>query len=138
MTVDRLVILWDNGKDKLSIYPVSPEQEYKYIDGIPSVTFGISYENKSFKGFDIFTLFDHFYEDILNKLRSLRDSLSGSFRLEDSGADTDGYLDFNMTMGRLCVKGQLGASFSAHSLSFEFEADRTLTEALLKALSHGI
>lgn len=138
MTVDRLVVLWDNGTDKLSICPVSPEHEYKYIDGIPSVTFGISYENESFKGSDIFTLFDHFYDDTINKLRSLRDTLSGSFRVEDNGCDTDGYLDFNMSRGRLSVKGRLGATFSAHSLSFEFDADQTLTEALLKALSVGV
>ena len=32
------------------------------------------------------------------------------------------------------VKGQLGATFSSHSLQFEFEADQTLLTTLLKGI----
>ena len=37
--------------------------------------------------------------------------------------------------GRVSIKGQLGASFSAYSLSFEFEADQTVVGVMLKALA---
>ena len=57
MTVKNDMVLWDNGIDKFCLLKAPNEQQYKYIDGIPCITFGISYENTSFKGYDIFTLF---------------------------------------------------------------------------------
>ena len=53
--------------------------------------------------------------------------------LWDNG--TDGYIDFEMNNGKLLVKGQLGATFSSHSLQFEFEADQTLLITLLKEIN---
>ena len=40
-----------------------------------------------------------------------------------------------MKNGRLYVKGRLGASFSSHSLRFDFEADQTLVGNLLENLA---
>jgi hypothetical protein len=62
-------------------------------------------------------------------------SLNGSFRIYDVGADTDGYIEFVMKNGKLFVKGQLGASFSTYSLTFEFEADQTLVGNLLQEIT---
>ena len=135
MTVKNDIVLWDNGIDKLCLLKVPNEQQYKYIDGIPCITFGISYENTSFKGYDTFTLFDHFYSNIVNEIESTYTSLNGSFRIYDVGADTDGYIEFIMKNGRLFVKGQLGSSFSSHSLMFEFEADQTLVGNLLQEIT---
>ena len=70
-----------------------------------------------------------------NEIEGTYTSLSGSFRIYDVGADTDGYIELVMTNGKLSVKGQLGASFSSHSLMFEFEADQTLVGNLLQEIT---
>lgn len=134
MTVKNDVVLWDSGTDRLCLFSVLNDQQYKYIEGVPCITFGISYENAKFKGFDIFTLFDRFYSNIVNDMKSAYNSLSGSFRIYDVGADTDGYIEFIMKNGNLSIKGQLGASFSSHSLLFAFEADQTLVGSLLQEI----
>lgn len=134
MTVKNDVVLCDSGTDRLCLLSVLNDQQYKYIEGVPCITFGISYENANFKGFDIFTLFDHFYSDIVNDMKSAYTSLNGSFRIYDVGADTDGYIEFIMKNGNLSIKGQLGASFFSHSLLFEFEADQTLVGRLLQEI----
>lgn len=134
MTVKNDMALWDNGIDKLCLLAVPNEQQYKYIEGVPSITFGISYENANFKGCDTFTLFDHFYSNIVNEIKNTYASLNGSFRIYDVGADTDGYIEFDIRNGKLFVKGLLGASFLSHSLMFEFEADQTLIGNLLQEI----
>lgn len=113
---------------------IPSEQQYKYIDGLPCITFGVSYENATFKGYDTFTLFDRFYNNILNELKSTHDSLNGTIRICDIGADTDGYIEFVVKNGVAFVKGQLGASFSSYSLKFEFQADQTLIGRLMQAI----
>ena len=135
MTVKNDIVLWDNGIDKLCLLTVPNKQQYKYIEGVSCITFGISYENMSFKGCDTFTLFDHFYSSIVNEMKNTYISLNGSFRIYDVGADTDGYIEFVMKNGKLFVKGQLGASFSTYSLTFEFEADQTLVGNLLQEIT---
>ncbi len=129
------VVLWDNGKVRFCLLQVPFEQQYKYIKGSPCITFGILYEGENYKGHDTFTLFDHFYSDIISTIEKTYCALNGTFRIADVGADTDGYIDFEMINGHLFVKGQLGASFSAHSLRFEFEADQTLIGKLLHNLT---
>lgn len=135
MTVKNDIILWDNGIDRLCLLTVPNEHQYKYIDGVPCITFSISYENARFKGCDTFTLFDSFYSDIINEIENTYTSLNGNFRIYDVGSDTDGYIEFIMKNGRLSVKGSLGASFDSNSLTFEFEADQTLVRTLLNALT---
>lgn len=135
MTINKDVVLWDNGKDRLCLFSVPAEQQYQYIEGIPCISFGVSYENAGFKGYDIFTLFDHCYMDTISAIDKAYYCLNGTFRIDDSGADTDGFLNFEMNNGRLIVKGQLGASFYSHSLTFAFEADQTLVGALLSAIT---
>ena len=135
MTIQKDAVLWDNGKVILCLLQVPFEQQYKYIEGFPCITFEISYEDENYKGCDTFTLFDHFYSDIVNAIEKTCRTLNGAFRIADFGADTDGYIDFEMKNGRLCIKGQLGASFSSHSLKFEFEADQTLIGNLLENLT---
>lgn len=135
MTIQKNVVLWDNGRDRLCLLRVPFEQQYKYIDGVPCITFGISYESTIYKGYDVFTLFDHFYSDIVSAIEKTYRTLDGTFRVDDAGADTDGYISFEMQNGRLCVKGRLGASFSSHSLIFDFEADQTLVGNLLEKLA---
>ena len=135
MTVKNDIVLWDNGIDKLCLLTVPNEHQYKYIEGVSCITFGISYENMNFKGCDTFTLFDHFYSNIVNEIESTYTSLNGSFRIYDVGADTDGYIEFVMKNGKLSAKGQLGSSFSSHSLMFEFEADQTLIGTLLQEIT---
>ena len=135
MTVRNDVVLWNSGTDRLCLFSVLNDQQYKYIEGVPCITFGISYENEKFKGFDIFTLFDRFYSNIVNDIKGTYTSLNGSFRIYDVGADTDGYIEFIMKNGSLSIKGQLGASFSSHSLLFEFEADQTLVGLLLQEIN---
>ena len=134
MTVKNDIVLWDNGADKFCLLAIPNEAQYKYIDNIPCSTFGISYENFCFKGYETFTLFDKFYTDTIEKIETVRHSLNGAFRICDVGADTDGYIDFEMNNGKLLIKGQLGATFSSHSLQFEFEADQTLLTTLLKGI----
>ena len=134
MTIKNDIVLWDNGADKFCLLAIPNEAQYKYIDNIPCITFGISYENFRFKGYEAFTLFDKFYTDTIEKMGTIHHSLNGAFRICDVGADTDGYIDFEMNNGKLLVKGQLGATFSSHSLQFEFEADQTLLTTLLKGI----
>ena len=134
MTVKNDIVLWDNGADKFCLLAIPNEAQYKYIDNIPCITFGISYENFRFKGYETFTLFDKFYTDTIEKMGTVHHSLNGAFRICDVGADTDGYIDFEMNNSKLLVKGQLGATFSSHSLQFEFEADQTLLTTLLKGI----
>ena len=135
MTISKNVVLWDNGTDRLSLLQVPVDQQYKYNDGTPCITFEVSYENKNYKGCDTFTLFDHFYISQISEIEKVYRSVNGSFRIYDIGADTDGYIDFTLRNGLVSLKGQLGASFSSHSLRFEFEADQTLVGTLLQMLS---
>lgn len=135
MTIQKDTVLWDNGKVRLYLLQVPFKQQYKFIEGLPCITFKISYEDENYKGCDTFTLFDHFYSDIVNAIEKTYRTLNGAFRIADVGADTDGYVDFEMKNGRLFVKGQLGASFSSHSLNFGFEADQTLIGNLLEKLT---
>ena len=39
MTIKDDIVLWDNGKDRLSLLSVPIEQQYKYIDGINDIAF---------------------------------------------------------------------------------------------------
>lgn len=135
MTIQRDTVLWDSGSDRLCLLQATLGQQYQYINGSPCLTVGISYENANYKGFDTFTLLDSFYADMINRVETAYHNLNGVFCIRDDGADTDGYIDFNMKNGKLYIKGQLGASFSAHSLRFEFEADQTLIEKLLQSLA---
>ena len=135
MTVKNDVVLWDNEIDRLCLFAVPSEQQYKYLEGVPCITFGIYYENANFKGCDTFTIFDSFYSSMVHAIESTYTSLDGSFRIYDVGADTDGYIEFVMKNGNLAVKGQLGSSFSSHSLTFAFEADQTLLGNLLQAIT---
>ena len=134
MTIKNDIILWDDGANCLCLLSIPSEQQYKYIDGLPCITFGVSYENATFKGYDTFTLFDRFYNNILNELKSTYDSLNGTIRICDIGADTDGYIEFVLKNGVASVKGQLGASFSSCSLKFEFQSDQTLIGRLMQAI----
>lgn len=135
MTIKTDVTLWDNGSERLSLFPVPVSQQYQYIENSPCITFGIAYENENYKGRDSFTLFGSFYEDLVRTMEEAQLSLNGSFRISDCGADTDGYVDFDMANGKLTVKGQLGASVSDYSLRFTLEADQTLVEALAQSLA---
>ena len=137
MTIKNDIILWDDGANCLCLLSIPSEQQYKYIDGLPCITFGVSYENATFKGYDSFTLFDHFYNNILNGMKNTYESLNGNFRIYDIGADTDGYIEFVVKNGVAFVKGQLGASFSSYSLKFEFQADQTLIGRLMQAIALG-
>ena len=134
MTIKNDIILWDDEANCLCLLSIPSEQQYKYIDGLPCITFGVSYENATFKGYDTFTLFDRFYNNILNELKSTYDSLNGTIRICDIGADTDGYIEFVVKNGVAFVKGQLGASFSSYSLKFEFQADQTLIGRFMQAI----
>ena len=128
MTIKNDIILWDDGANCLCLLSIPSEQQYKYIDGLPCITFGVSYENASFKGYDTFTLFDRFYSNM---------AFCQSFMTELCkyiGADTDGYIEFVVKNGVASVKGQLGASFSSYSLKFEFQADQTLIGRLMQAI----
>ena len=57
MTVKNDIVLWDNGIDKLCLLTVPNKQQYKYIEGVSCITFGISYENMNFKGCDCRSFF---------------------------------------------------------------------------------
>ena len=137
MTIKNDIILWDDGANCLCLLSIPSEQQYKYIYGLPCITFGVSYENATFKGYDSFTLFDHFYNNILNEMKNTYESLNGNFRICDIGADTDGYIEFVVKNGVAFVKGLLGASFSSYSLKFEFQADQTLIGRLMQAIELG-
>ena len=134
MTIKNDIILWDDGANCLCLLSIPSEQQYKYIDGHPCITLGVSYENANFKGCDTITLFDHFYNNILNEIKNTYESMNGTFRICDIGADTDGYIEFVVKNGIAFIKGQLGASFSSHSLKFEFQADHTLIGHLIQAI----
>ena len=134
MTIKNDMILWDDRANCLCLLSIPSEQQYKYIDGLPCITFGVSYENATFKGYDTFTLFDRFYNNILNGMKNTYESLNGNFRICDIGADTDGYIEFVAKNGVAFVKGQLGSSFSSYSLKFEFQADQTLIGRLMQAI----
>ena len=134
MTIKNDIILWDDGANCLCLLSIPSEQQYKYIDGLPCITFGVSYENATFKGYDTFTLFDRFYNNTLNELKRTYDSLNGTIRICDIGADTDGNIEFVVKNGVAFVKGQLGASFSSYSLKFEFQADQTLIGRFMQAI----
>ena len=135
MTIQQnIVTLWDNGTDKLNLFSVPESSWYNYVEGLPCITIGLSYENESYKGCDIFTFFDRNCVELLDTIKDVFYSLNGSFRLYDMGADTDGYVDFEMSRGQLHIKGQLGASFSSHFLMFGFDADQTLLETLIQSI----
>ena len=68
MTIHNNAVLWDNGRDRFCFLQVPFEQQYQYTEGIPCVTFGISYESSIYKGYDVFTLFDYFYSDIVSTI----------------------------------------------------------------------
>lgn len=135
MTIQRDAVLWDSGSDRLCLLQVPLRQQYKYINESPCLTVGILYENANYKGFDTFTLLDHFYIDMVNQVEKAYHSLNGVFSIRDCSADTDGYIDFYLKNGKLRIQGQLGASFSSHSLRFAFEADQTLIGKLLENLA---
>ncbi len=134
MTIKNDIVLWDDGATCLCLLSIPSAQQYKYIDGHPFITFGISYENTNFKGYDTFTLYDRFYNNILNEMKNTYESLHGDFRIYDIGADTDGYIEFVVKNGIAFIKGQFGASFSSNSLKFEFQADQTLIGRLIQAI----
>ncbi len=137
MTIkEDVLILWDNGGNKLWLFSVPSSEQYKYIEGKPCITFGIAYENMSFKGQDIITIFDHHLTNTVNKIENVYESLDGEFRLYDVGGDSDCYIDFKMlSLGKLSVSGRLGATLSSNSLIFEFEADQTILKSLISSLS---
>ena len=136
MTISKNVVtLWDNGIDKLCLVSVADDAQYKYIAGQPCITFSVFYESERYKGYDTFTLFDNLYIDLINAIGEMYCCLTGTFRLYDMGADTDGYIDFEMSKEKLYIKGQLGSSFSSHSLTFSFEADQTLIKELIQSIS---
>ena len=134
-TKDERIVLWNSKEDKLFLLSVPVDRQYCYEKGIPCITVGIMYESASFKGYDEFTFFDHFYEELLQKIKAAYDNLNGEFQLYDMGADTDGYIDVTVKSSKLSIKGQLGASFSSHSLNFEFEADQTMLSPLMQSLT---
>lgn len=74
------------------------------------------------------------YTEVTSEIKNTYASLNGVFRIYDIGADTDGYIEFVLENGIAYIKGQLGASFSSHSLKFEFEADQTLIGSLIQAI----
>ena len=134
MTVKSDAVVWDNGRNRLCLRATPYGQQYRYIDGQPCITFGVSYECAEYKGCDTFTLFDRFYINILSEMKATYNSLNGAFRIYDVGADTDGYMEFVMKNGIVSIRGQLGASYSAHSLKFDFEADQTLVGNLIREI----
>ena len=55
--------------------------------------------------------------------------------LWNDGGNSDCFIDFKkLSLGALSVSGRLGATFSSHSLTFEFVADQTLLEPLVTIL----
>ena len=135
MTINNeRIILWDDGINRMVLYSIPTEYQYKYISGKPCITIGLSYENKKYKGSDTFTVFDHFYLEFLDTMKKAYLSLNGKFRLYDLGTDTDGYVDFTINNGKLLIEGQLGATFSTCSLTFAFEADQTLLKPFIESL----
>ena len=71
MTIqNHITSLWDNGTDKFYLFSIAPERQYNYIAGKPCITVGFAYENAHYKGCDSFSLFDHFYIDILEAMKN--------------------------------------------------------------------
>ena len=140
MTIkEDVIILWDNGVDKFWLFSVPYAEQYKYIEGKPCITFGIAYENLSFRGQDIITIFDHYLTETVKKMKDVYENLEGEFRLYDIGADTDSYIDFKMlSLGKLSISGRLGSTYSSNSLTFEFKADQTLLKALIRYLTQNM
>ena len=135
MTINNdCVILWDNGYERFEMTAVSPESQYRYIDGEPCITVGFRYENESFKGYDYFTFLGKPYTELIDKIKEVHRTLNGSFRLYDMGADTDAYVDFSCLEGRAEIVGRLGATFSDFALAFSMTADQTLLTGLLDQL----
>lgn len=134
MTIRNKTVIWDDGENLLSILPVGEGDQYQYIDGISCITFDVSYENSRFKGWDRFTLFEKWYTDFLNGLHDAVQHAEGNLRLNDAGADTDGYIDFTVSRRGVAVSGQLGSSWSDFRLNFSFRADQTV----LKLLESGL
>ena len=136
MTINEsIVMLWDDDGNKLWLFSVPVEDQYRYIEGKPCITFGIAYENAFFKGQDVITIFDHYLTETISEIENVSESRDGSFRLSDVGGDSDCFIDFKkLSLGALSVSGRLGATFSSHSLTFEFIADQTLLEPLIKSL----
>ena len=135
MTISQeSVLLWDDEVNKLEARVVCNSSQYKYIEGLPCITVGFTYENRHFRGYDYFTFFDQGYIDLIKTIQETYRTMNGLFRLYDMGADTDGFIEFNCKNGILKIKGQLGASFSEKFLNFRFEADQTILSALLNCL----
>jgi len=88
-----------------------------------------------FKGQDTFTFFDHLYIELLDLIKETYRSMNGSFQIYDMVSETDGYIDFKMEKGKLHIEGQLGGSFRNHYMCFSFDADQTLLEPLIRAIS---
>lgn len=138
MTIQNDTVLWDNGTDRFTILAVPTENQYRYIPNRPCLTVGFRYENPDYKGSDVFTFFDEPYIALCSEMEAACRSLTGSFRLYDMGADSDGYIDVAVNYSSVIVKGQLGASFSSHSLHFEFEEDQTLLTELLQSIDQEV
>ena len=83
----------------------------------------------------IITIFDRYLTETVEQIEKTYADPEGEFRLYDTGADTDGYVDFKMlSSGALSISGRVGATFSSNSLTFEFIADQTLLKPLLRSL----
>ena len=135
MTIrEEQVTLWNDGSQRLLISAAPEERQYKYIEGIPCITVGFTYEDEHFKGYDEFTFFGERYTELLKTIKDVYDKLSGHIRLYDMGADTDGFIEIDVEGGKLNVSGQLGASFWFFSLKFSLDADQTLLLPLLDCL----
>lgn len=135
MTVRKTTLIWDDGKNRLCFIPVEESSQYNYLDGVPCITYDVSYENPKFKGYDRFTLFDKSYADFLKELQNAKYSLAGKFRMTDVGADTDAYIDFSVSRSGVDITGCLGASFSDFSLKFSFHADQSILQLIENCLS---
>ena len=135
MTIRKATIIWDDGINRLSFIPVEESFQYNYIKDIPCISFDVSYENPKFKGYDRFTLFDKGYADFLRECQNAKLSLPGKFQMTDSGADTDAYIDFNVSPRGVDITGRLGASFSDFSLQFSFHADQSILRLIENCLS---
>jgi len=135
VTIRNKTVIWDDGENLLSILPVGEGDQYQYIDGKSCITFDVSYENSCFKGWDRFTLFEKWYTDFLDGLHDAVKHAEGNLRLNDAGADTDGYIDFTVSRREVAASGQLGSSWSDFRLNFSFRADQTVLQLLESGLS---
>ena len=135
MTVRKTTVIWDDGINRLCFIPVEESSQYHYIDGVPCISFDVSYENSKFKGYDRFTLFEKGYTGFLRECQSAKQSLMGNFQMTDSGAGTDAYIDFSVSHKGVGITGLLGASFSDFSLKFSFYADQSILQLIENCLS---